>query len=70
MALVIYYTNDYAVDYAFVYATDYLISNTIGRDKPIYWFDDIFAQYRYRYIGIGKLDTGISLSESVSVIGY
>jgi hypothetical protein len=29
------------------------------RDRPIYRFADIFG--RYRYIGIGKLDIGISI---------
>ena len=39
-----------------------------SRDRPIYRSADIFG--RYRYIGIGKLDIGISLSVLVSVIGW
>ena len=30
-----------------------------SRDRPIYRFADIFGRYRYRYIGISKLDIGI-----------
>ena len=31
-----------------------------NRVRPIYRLADIFGRYRYRYIGIGKLDIGIS----------
>ena len=41
----------------------------VDRVGPIYRLADIFGRYRNRYIGIGKLDIGIGLSVSVSVIG-
>ena len=30
-----------------------------SRDRPIYRLADIIGRYRYRYIGIGKLNIGI-----------
>ena len=41
-----------------------------SRVGPIYWLADIFGQYRYRYIGIGKLDIGIGHIGIGNGIGY
>ena len=42
------------------------ILNALGRDRPIYRFDDIFGQYRYigigfNHVGIGYDHIGISI---------
>ena len=39
------------------------------RVGPIYRLADIYGQYRYRYIGIGKLDIGIGHIGSGLCIG-
>ena len=47
----------------------YLVMVT-DRVGPIYWLADIFGQYRYRYISIGKLDISIGHNGIGICIGY
>ena len=50
------------------------ILSALGRDRPIYRFDDIFGQYRYigigfNHVGIGydHIGIGIGVDRNISI---